>query len=301
MLTYPGSRVFALLCLSALACNSLQPGPQPQLAGAISSPFDGLQFREYQWLTYPVSEFGIASAYRGQADRVDDRAFLSATFATLSIAPAPTVESDWMRLARGPQDALGFADVGCGGPVTAQVLAKAQQQASAMLPSFLRIVDGSISADLTQGVTTTLSIGSACNRKLRQQQVLNYITAQTADPLGTKSAYESGRLVLVVADLVAKDLELKVQPTSSSALGAKLRANIPVQGARVFGDSTALQLSATQNSDGTFTLKTTRPVVVAILPVHEPPPGTIPQGAAPGAIPEWAGWSRTTVPEPPRP
>ena len=156
-----GSTGKRLVCVVFLALTPSSVAWAQEFSKALESTFSGAQFRGYQWLDYPLDEFGIASSYRGRSAKPDDAGFLCATYTCLGF-PRPGKQDLWLRLADGVRDKEGFADVGCGGAIEASLKRSTDAMAKFSLPRIAAMLALSASAAAeTASTAKVLACGCA--------------------------------------------------------------------------------------------------------------------------------------------
>jgi len=258
----------------------------------------GKQYKDYQWLDYPLDNFGVGTAYRDTKETINPKKFLCATFTCLEINPIPsegTQLQQWLRVARtnGPED-KGFADFGCGGPAEDALKKKSSLALSAFFPKLLSVVGITADFKKEKAGDTSIAITSACGRLLTGKMT-TYVSGLQQDDNGLKAAMNAGQLVLVKGDVVITSLEITVKSTSN--LKADLEAKLLGVAAKKFGDDAKLGVQVSKDSDNNYHLKTTSPVIVGVLAVRQPKPALgVVSG---GVVPPLERWKNFQIPLPP--
>ncbi len=291
------SRIILIVsCLLIIAQTGV--GQQKKFSDAMKEIF-GKQYKDYQWLDYPLDNFGIATAYRDTKETINPKKFLCATFTCLEISPIPTQENQlqqWLKVARTNTEAdKGFADVGCGGPAEDALKKKSKLALSAFFPKLFSVVG--ITADFSKEKAgdTSIAITAGCSRLLTGRMT-SYIGGLQQDNNGLKAALSAGELVLVKGDVVITALEITVKSTSN--LKAGLDAKLQGVAAKKFGDDAKLGVQVSKDSDNNYHLKTTSPVIVGVLAVRQPRPLGVVTG---GVVPPLETWKNIQVPLLPNP
>src|SRR5947209_16963412 len=89
-----------------IAVLGIAPWASAQQFGSTMHDIFGKQFHDYQWLEYPLDNFGVATAYRDTRAEANPKHFLCATFTCLNIEPVPSgnssegVNKQWLLVAR---------------------------------------------------------------------------------------------------------------------------------------------------------------------------------------------------------
>jgi hypothetical protein len=289
------------------------------------------QYRGYQWLDYPLNDFGVGTAYENSRERTDPKTFLCATFTCLGIAPTPidkpacyspagaTDPSNcpWATVARS--GTAYYANVGCGTQADAQLSLKRSLALKALLPLMLRALGLSAIVDDSVTSSVTVTVSSACDRRLLPGPYNNYIARLASDDYGLKNAQAHQRLVLIRNDIVITGFDVTVK--KESKLGIQLEAKL--QGAQ--GNTTEPSGSApraianagqgrqptpagqaqptnspgvsvqySRDPSGQYHLRTSSPLIVGIAAVKQPPTA----GISPSVLETWDGWTVTNVPLP---
>src|SRR5437879_5938233 len=123
-------------------------------AHTMKNVFKGNQFKDYQWLNYPVNDFGVGTSYKTAGTSIDNKGFLCATFTCLSISPVPS-GNDWVYVK--PRNAAAFADAACGGPADDALKRESKIAASAFLPKLLSVVGLTTGVDSDKTLDTQLT------------------------------------------------------------------------------------------------------------------------------------------------
>jgi hypothetical protein len=282
------SRLTLAVLIVALAAPAVHA---QDFAKAMKKIF-GKQYGGYQWLDYPVDNFGVGTAYRDTRDQADPRHFLCATFTCIGISPIPTDSVRWLQVI--PQGtATGFADVGCGGAVGAAIQKSSSLVIGAMLPKLLGVIGINAGVDNATTRNTSLTVSTGCSRLLTGR-IRGFIQGLNEDPYGMKEALNAQQLVLIKGDVVIKSLEVTVKSTSK--LKADFDAKLQGKATAVFGDSAKLGVALSRDAANDYHLKIVSPVIVGILAVRQPKLN----GVGPGfVVPDLKRWTKVTVPPPP--
>lgn len=248
-------------------------------------------YPHFQWLEYPVDNYGIATAYRGTKDNIDRRSFLCATFTCLGL-DQPASDSDsgkWMA-------AGGYADLGCGGSLDNKLTKKRDLVVNAVLPKLLSVVGISADVQRNQQSTVDLKGGSLCARQLVQGKMLNYINGlkEADSTFYLKTALDHKQLVLVVGDIVIKSLTLNIHATPS--FKAQIDTKLQGKTTQIFGDQATIGVKVERSSDKEYSLAITHPVIAGILAVRQQP-----DTKSVGQVldTKWSDWAPATIPTQP--
>jgi hypothetical protein len=252
----------------------------------------GSDFHDYQWLSYPTNNFGLATMYvlRSRRDKPQDANQWCAAFTCIGVDEKHIPSDPYQRLTLD-----GFADVGSGGPVELSENDQKQLASGVFLPAIQRILG--ISGDLARdtNVQATLSMGSVNKRVLKRQRILDYIQGLDAGS-EVRKASEDRRLAIVVADLVIDRLQVTISLREGSDLSAKLDtlAN------RLFGRQNDLQFRMRKTANNSYRITVSQPVIVARLTVKQISGQRGLDGEQESRVPteasDWAGWGSVTAP-----
>jgi len=267
----------ALVCVLAFAssCNA-------QDFKQVMKQAFGNDYRDYQWLDYPINNFGVATAYTGVKDRVDRRGFLCATFTCLGVKQNPVDIEGWMRV-------NDFADVGCGGQLDAKLDRNKGSILNSLLPKIFNVVGLTANLETVRNTKAEIKLASMCSRQLQQGKMIGFIKGLTVetDTFGLKQAYDRGRLVLVIGDLVMKSMTIKLQ--ADNKLNAQLDAKLGGASEKVLGQGAEFGVKISKSSSKDYELTVTDPVIVAVLAVREAEDKTRAEGTS------WEGWEPVTI------
>lgn len=232
----------------------------------------GKQFRDYQWLDYPLDNFGVATAYRDTKERTDPRHFLCATFSCLGIAPVPTSNADpsknkqWLSLMPSGA-ATGYADYACGGPLDAELTRKSKSALSVLLPKIFELVGLTADVQHEANATATVKFSSACSRLLTSR-IEGFVRDLLVDDYGIRQAALAGQLVLVKGDVVINTFVVTVAANKKvkDALDLKLQGNASAK----FGDDSKFGVELSREQNDQYDLKTASPLIVGVLAARQP-------------------------------
>jgi hypothetical protein len=132
----------------------------------------GNDFRDYSWLSYPTTNFGIATMYvlPTKTTKASDKNQWCASFTCLGMDDDQVPSEPEKRLKLN-----GFADIGSGGPITLTDTQKHDLAIGAVLPKIGQILGLNASTDWNTGTTISLSLGNVNKRFLIREKLYNYI------------------------------------------------------------------------------------------------------------------------------
>ena len=229
-------------CLALVILACLVPVlsvAQSDFAKSMKNVF-GAQYAGYQWLDYPLDNYGLATMY--QAPKPSGASArkvvyvkpvkvvtLCPTFDCLGINPVPAPIADtgqrntWLYLSAKPDGSEPFAAVGCGSNLSLRDFEnKSTIAVNALLPTVLKAlkISGSFTDDRTVKINGDISV--TCDRRLLPSVMTSYLRTLKDDRYGIAQAFEAGSLIVIEQDLVIQNFTLTV--TRGSALAAKLDA-----------------------------------------------------------------------------
>ena len=281
-----------------IAVLGIAPWVSAQQFGSTMHDIFGKQFHDYQWLEYPLDNFGVATAYRDTRAEADPKHFLCATFTCLNIEPVPSsnstegINKQWLLVAPSSQDDKGYADYGCGGPLDAAISKHSKLAINAFLPKILSLLAISGNLQTSKGTTVNLTLASVCSRLLTGR-IQGFIQDLQKDDYGIKDAARAEELVLIKGDVVVNHFEIKIQAYQD--LKVTLEAKLAGAAAKKFGDDSKLGVELSRDQNGSYHLKTTSPLIVGVLAVRQPRS----LGIGPKMLKiNLNEWKKTTVPFP---
>lgn len=277
--------LLVLLVLSPTLCNG-------QDVGQTMKSIFGNDYKGYQWFTYPINNFGVATAYRGKKNKIERRGFLCATFSCLGMS-APGNVDHWLQLGVPPSN---YADSGCGGELDAKLQSSKDLIVKAALPQILTVIGIDVGVARSRNSTAEAKSITMCARQLQQGKVITYITSLATDTFGLRRALDAGQLVLVVGDIVIKSMTVHVKADRNLKVG--IDGKLQGQTEKVLGGGANFGVHVTRTGESEYDLKITEPVIAGILAVRENTLGTSGIPVRPEAISPWRGWNSVTLPLP---
>ncbi|MCU1328898.1 MAG: hypothetical protein JWN34_4268 [Bryobacterales bacterium] len=249
----------------------------------------GNDFREYEWMSYPTNNFGVATMYvlSKEKEKPGDGNQWCATYTCLGLEGKRAPTDAAARLTAG-----GFADVGTGGPL---VLSDDQSRTLAgevFLPRLLNILGVSIEGVSASSGQVSIRLGNVSRRILKKQAILTYLETLPASSPVRKGLAEH-RLAMVVADAVIDSLEVDIETRGNGT--ADLAARLAPLVNRIAGGPSTMQVQVKRDQSGKYRLVVGEPVVIARLTLRRPlagrevtPGERTPQ--LPSDLQEWNTW-----------
>lgn len=266
---------FRVLVICSLCSMAFATDYGQLMAKKVKSAF-GKTAKGYTFATYPLDNFGVATAYDGKTGVATE---ICATWDCLGISDADKVAalSDQQKLdlvANGVQ----YAEVGQGTDLKLTEDEKKSFSINAVLPKILSVL--SITGDYshTNDVTTTLTMGPASIRVLRRQQMIDRLNSADAHPL-EKAAWNNGKgtLVLVYSDIVVTSLkiEIKINPETKIDLDAKMTGALSGKVGQIVGSGSDLGFKVDNSAKDDYTLEITKPLILAVYARKQPGQGVL--------------------------
>jgi len=176
----------------------------------------------YQWFAYPADNFGVATSYASPAGRpLTDADRLCATWTCLGVNPSriPTDEFRFISV-------QGFADSSLSSPFEL-VNDKQARDAAALLFSNLfnaLALDGTVK--LSRNAICDLRAVQVYRRSINMGRFQDYMESTPGPPATDpmRSAWNTGQLTIIAADIVARDLQLtfNVNSEKDPSINARL-------------------------------------------------------------------------------
>jgi hypothetical protein len=244
----------------------------------------GGRSKGYTFATYPLDNFGLATAYE---DKANPSRELCATWDCLGVKDDKKLEAmtanEKLKL---KVSRVQYADTGDGPSLRLSDDEKNAIGMKALLPQLFRVLNLSFDFANSKSIVTTLTMGPVTIRTLRRKEMLDHLKSSDAHPL-EKAAFENRKLVLVYSDIVVSSmtLELKLDAAISSALEAKLEGSLQGKVGQVIGKDSSLSFKVDRANKGDYSFEINKPVVLAVYIKRQPASGEL--GAATG----WSRWS----------
>lgn len=254
-------------------------GTAQDFSSSMKSVFTGPQYKGFQWLTYPLDNYGVGTAYSAQ-----QKQFLCDTFPCLGLRPPDPLKdlNPWINVLDSATN-TNYAAQAAGPPANLSSAKSKKVLIAAVLPKLLSVVGLDGSLDYSNDKTVTIGFAKAYVRELYPKPYLTRVTSGTDDKYGVRQAFERRDLVVVTADVVIEALSVKVEPNSK--LGTKLKATAGEAVKDFSGASLNVQVDT--SSKATYTVTSKSPFIVGIRPRQNP----LRSGVGTTSIPtNWNTW-----------
>ena len=244
----------------------------------------GKKSNGYTFATYPLDNFGLATAYE---DKVDPSKELCATWDCLGVSDDDKVAAmsatEKLKL---KVSTVQYADTGEGPALKLSDDEKNSISLKALLPKILQVLSLSFDFSNSKGVTTTLTMGPVTIRTLRRKEMLDRLGSKDAHPL-EKAAFDQKKLVLVYSDIVVSSMtiDLKLDASTNADLEAKLEGALQGKVGQVIGKDSSLSFKVDRADKGEYSFEINKPMILAVYTKRQPAAGQL------GATAGWSHWS----------
>jgi hypothetical protein len=202
-------------------------------------------------VAYPTDNFGVGTLYDGQGAG----SFLCATSTCLNLSDNKT---ETLKKA-------GYIDQGKGSAVKLNDTQKSSLGVNAVLKLFT-FLNISPKFDRSKTEVFTVDIPGATVRYLIKGQLSKHI--ENAPPnAAVKDAFDHKRLRAIVGDIIVDSMTVSVKFNGS--MDASAKATLDQGVGKIVGKDSDFSLTYSKSADGTYTLKTVSPVIVAVEPVKQ--------------------------------
>ena len=242
----------------------------------------------YTFSTYPVDNFGLATAYE---DRPSPSSELCATWDCLGVNDDSQVAvispADRLKLR---VSSVQYADTGDGPELRLSDEEKSALGLKALLPHLAQVLHLSFDLSRSKNLTTSMTMGPVTIRTLRRKEMLDHLRGKNAHPL-ERAAFEKRQLILVYSDIVigSMQIDLKIDAATDAEADAKLQDSLHGKLGQVIGRDSALSFKVNRADKGDYSFQIDKPVILAVYTKRQPKAGEL--GSASG----WSGWSNIDV------
>jgi hypothetical protein len=287
----PSQQCLALL-LTAICCRQQLPAATRDYGKIMQAGIRrslGNDFREYEWMSYPTNNFGLATMYvlENENDKPSDKNQWCATYTCLGLEGKRAPATPSARLTAG-----GYADVGTGGPIVFSDKESSVLASDVFLPEILNVVGLGTHLAATRNARVSIRMGNVSRRILKKQAILAYLET-LPEKSAVRKALNESRLAMVVADAVIDSLEVDID-TDSGQSGDLSAALTPLLN-RSMGGPATMQIQVKRDKSGQYRMLISQPVIIARLTLRRPLAGrdTVPGYRAaqlPAGLGEWETW-----------
>jgi len=239
----------------------------------------------YTFATYPLDNFGIATAYDGKPGANTQ---ICATWDCLGLSDdAKVAELTNEQKLNLTVNAVQYASVGQGTSLTFNDEEKKSLSLNALLPKILQVLSITGSYSHTNDLTVSLTMGPAVVRVLRRQQMMDRLNSAQAHPL-EKTVWNDGKgnLVLVYSDIVvgSMTIDIKTNPATKVDFDAKMAAALSGKVGQVIGSGSDLGFKVDNASKGEYKFEINKPLIIAVYTRQQPRMGVL------GDQKGWSDW-----------
>jgi len=280
------ARSLGALVLSLMLCHGSFAVDYGQLMAAKVRAAIGKRANGYTFATYPVDNFGLATAYE---DKVSPEKELCATWDCLGVSDDAKVEimtpEQKLKLRNGT---LQYAETGAGPALNLSDDEKRSIALKAILPKLLQVLDITFDFSTAKNVTTTLTMGPITIRNIRRKEMTDLLRSTSAHPL-EKKAFEGKKLVLVYSDIVVDSMKVDIKLDASTNVDLEAKLSSALQGktiGSVISKDSSLSFKVNRSNKGDYSFETAKPVIVAVYTKKQPK-----EGGTLGAAIDFKSWS----------
>jgi hypothetical protein len=255
-----------LLVVLSLPCYAIDYGKT--MAKKVKEVLGGNTTKHFKFASYPVNNFGVATAY------AKDGTELCATWTCLADDADVPTDTDAL-LSVTTKSGTRYADVGTGGTITLSDDEKHEFGLKLLLPQILKVVNLNANIGRNNDVKTDLSLGDVTIRKMIPDRVVSRIKSLPADS-SERTAFDQRNLQLVYSDIVTKSMTitLNVDNSSNTDTDAKLSGALGGRvGSVIGGKDSELSVKVDSATKGKYVLTVASPVVLATWTKLQPSAG----------------------------
>jgi hypothetical protein len=237
----------------ALIIYLLRPPSYSQIMTKAVRKAMGKDFREYHSPSFPTNNFGILTTYENELTDQSLLCAMSGCFESLII----NNEKDSINLG-------GLADVGQGPAIILNERNQYSISVQSLLPELWDILGLGAGVDKKEIVNVALKLGPTYERHLNKIRLNAFINSLSDDNL-YKRQYLAGNLVVIVADVVVKNMEITINLEDSAAarLNAKISSKVTLTTDTLKGEFKRL-------TSGQYSFKINQPLIVLRLARKQP-------------------------------
>jgi hypothetical protein len=243
----------------------------------------GSRSNGYTFSTYPVDNFGLATAYE---DRLSPSSELCATWDCLGVHDDSQVarmsSADRLKL---KVSSVQYADTGDGPELKLSDEEKNALGLKALLPKLAQVLHLSLDLSHSKNLVTSVMLGPVTIRTLRRKEMLDHLRGKDAHPL-ERAAFEKRALILVYSDIVVSSMriDLKVDATTDVEIDAALQESLHGKLRQIIGKDSGLSFKVNRADKGDYSFQINRPVILAVYTRRQPKAGEL------GSEQGWSGW-----------
>ncbi|MBL7743140.1 MAG: hypothetical protein JNN00_06645 [Chitinophagaceae bacterium] len=215
----------------------------------------GSDIKKYTAYSYPTNNFGVGTSCKGQWL---PRGIMICDMATCFGLTAVSQNSQaW-------KNVNGYAFFGQGGPLTLNDTLNQQYGVGVLLSKILGVLNINMGMERKQTKSVKLTIDSAVLRFLNFEKYKQFALSGTNSLL--KDSYLAKELVVATSDFVLMDYSIEISPVDSFGINLITKLNEAIKdntNPQKMQDSIGVGIRRERN--GTFSLKSSKPVVFAVF------------------------------------
>jgi hypothetical protein len=229
----------------------------------------GVDLKGYEFYSYPTNNFGVGTScinkWIPKGNMVTDM------IESYGLSNIPSSNYSWKTV-------NGFAFMGEDG-VSIKVNEDLQSvfTLEMLLPKILNILNLNTSLKNNNVKSLSLTIDSGYKRFLNYTKFIKFIEASPGSEI--QKAYARKKLLVATSDFIVAGFSLTI--SKSDSLGGTLITKLDSlikSGKNVIMDKASLEMAISRNTDGSFTIVSRKPIIMAVFVKKQTPLSTYSEG-----------------------
>lgn len=247
--------VGAIICFAIIDSSCIGNSYTKTMVKAVKKAIVG-DFSGYHGINFPTNNFGLLTTYEKSASDKNMLCAMAGCFDSLNLI----TKDDSLRMG-------GLADIGKGAAISLNEKTQTQLSADIILPELWKTLDVKGGIDIKKGSKVTMSFGPTYKRHLNRLKLEKFIGKLPEDD-PYKKRYNTGGLVVVIADVIVENMEIIIDLESTVA--AELDAKIGLIGT---APKDTLKGEFKRIKEGQYSFKINQPLIVLRLVRKQPQAG----------------------------
>lgn len=245
----------AIICFSFINSSCTGDSYTKTMVKAVKKTIVG-DFSGYHGINFPTNNFGLLTTYE-----------ISPSDKNMICAMARCFDSLYLTNKDDSLGMGGLADIGKGAAISLSEDTQTQLSADVILPELWKTLNVKGGVDSKKGVNVKMSFGPTYKRHLNRLKFEKFIgNLPEDDPY--KKRYNTGGLVIVIADVIVDNMEIIVN--LESTLAAELDGKIGLVGT---APKDILKGEFKKVKEGQYSFKVNQPLIVLRLVRKQPQAG----------------------------
>jgi hypothetical protein len=244
----------ALLTLLTIVLQPLFAQPKNSDVAKIMKQAFGSALKGYTVYSYPTNNFGVGTVCTIRW--VPKGVMICDMIDTYGLSKINGSSALW-------ETVNGYAHKGDGGPVTIQDSVVRSYGAGLLLPSILSALNINLSGYKVKNTSVSLTIDSAMVRHLNFDKFKELVNSGKLKTL--QQVVGQKKAILVTSDFVLFKYKIEVRTTDSSGMEIAAKLDTALKNAKILSKGDSLGLKISKESNGVYTLQSSRPVIFAVL------------------------------------